>query len=313
MRVISLIASSTEIIHRLGFGGRLVGRSHECDYPEEVRHLPACSRPKFLTEGTSREIHSRVESLVRDALSLYEVDTARLRELRPDVIVTQDHCEVCAVGLRDVEEAVCRWLDARPRIVALRPNALADVWRGMEEVAAALGDRARGTRLAAECRERMQAVMRRVKTAGPAPSVACIEWIDPLMAAGNWVPELCAMLGARCLFGAAGKHSPWMSFEDLCAADPEVIVFMPCGWDIARTSKEVPLLAARPEWPALRAVKAGRVYLADGNSYFNRPGPRLAESLEVLAEVLFPGALDYGHSGYGWQRLLNPAAVCTDI
>jgi iron complex transport system substrate-binding protein len=138
------------------------------------------------------------------------------------------------------------------------------------------------------------------------PTVACVEWIDPLMAGGNWVPELVAMAGGINLFGEAGKHSPWLTWEELCRRDPGAIVVMPCGFDIARTRQEMPALAGRPGWRELRAVRQGRVYLADGNQFFNRPGPRLVESLEILAEVLHPEAFRFGHEGTGWQRL--PAA-----
>ena len=302
-RVISLIASATEIVCALGLADRLVGRSHECDFPDEVRRLPVVTEPKFLTQGTSAEIDRRVKDLLEQALSVYRVDALRLKALRPDVIVTQSQCEVCAVSLSEVEQAVSDWLEARPRIVSLEPTGLADLWTDIARVADALGVPERGAALVESLQERMAAVAERVGGLAERPSVASIEWIDPLMAAANWMPELVEKAGGVNLFGEAGKHSPGMRWEALVRADPEVIVVLPCGFDMARTRAEMPALTGRPDWRELRAVRAGRVFLTDGNQYFNRPGPRLVESLEILAEILHPEAFHLGHEGTGWERL----------
>jgi iron complex transport system substrate-binding protein len=301
-RVVSLISSATEIVCALGCEEWLVGRSHECDFPPSVRRLPVCTEPKFNIEGNSRQIDRDVKALLRDSLSVYRVDSDRLAELEPDVIVTQAQCEVCAVSLRDVERAVCSWLRACPKLVSLVPNALADVWVDIENVAEALNVREAGARLIERLHSRIAAVAARASSLPQRPRIACIEWIDPLMAAGNWVPELVELAGGVNLFGEAGKHSPWMTFEQLLAADPDVIVVLPCGFDIARSRSELPPLTDRPEWHGLRAVREGRVFLADGNQFFNRPGPRLVESLEILAELLHPEVFHFGHQGPGWQR-----------
>jgi iron complex transport system substrate-binding protein len=303
-RVVSLIASATEIVAALGFEDCLVGRSHECDFPPSVRRLPACTAPRFRTEGSSAQVHRRVEDALRDALSVYRVDADLLAGLAPDVIVTQSQCAVCAVSLADVERALSDWVESRPRVVSLEPCRLADVVGDIRKVAAALGAREAGERLAGEIAARMAEIADEAGALPDKPAVACIEWIDPLMAAGNWMPELVAMAGGRNLFGEAGKHSPWMAFEELVAAEPDVIVVLPCGYDLEKTRSEMgALAAARPEWQHLRAVRAGCVYVTDGNQYFNRPGPRLADSLEILAEVFHPGAFRYGHEGTGWERL----------
>jgi iron complex transport system substrate-binding protein len=302
MRIVSLIASSTEIVCALGFQADLVGRSHECDHPPGVTALPVVTSPKFPTDGASVEIDQRVKAILQEGLSVYRVDADRLADLRPDVIVTQSQCEVCAVSLRDVEEAVCGLVESRPRIVSLEPNRLADVWDDVRRVAAALGAPARGDRLVLALRARIDAIAARAAALGARPTVACVEWIEPLMAAGNWMPELVKLAGGENLFGEAGRHSPWMTWEELCRRDPEAIVVTPCGFDLPRTRAEMPALAGRPGWGSLRAVRAGRVVLADGNRFFNRPGPRLVESLEILAEVLHPDAFRFGHEGDGWER-----------
>ncbi len=302
MRIISLIASSTEIVCALGFEDSLVGRSHECDYPPGVQQLPACSEPKFNIHGTSREIDERVKRIVRESLSVYRVDAEKLKVLKPDVIITQDHCEVCAVSLKDVQEAVCDWVGDKVKIVALRPNALADVWQGIRQVADALGQPNQAEKLISCCQERMLDISQKAKNLHQHPSVACIEWIEPLMCAGNWVPELVDMAGGRDLLGKPGEHSPWMIWEQLRQANPEIIIVMPCGWDIERTRQEMPVLMKKSGWNQLKAVRQDKVYLTDGNQYFNRPGPRLVESLEILAEIMHPHVFSFGHEGKGWHR-----------
>jgi iron complex transport system substrate-binding protein len=302
-RIVSLIASATEIVAALGFEDQLVGRSHECDFPSSVLRLSVCTEPKFNVHGTSAEIDQRVKAILQQSLSVYRVDADKLRDLRPDVIVTQSHCEVCAVSLRDVEQAVGEWLGNRPVIVSLHPDGLADVWTSIRQVAQALAVPERGEELIGRLRQRMAVISERARRLKEKPAVACIEWLDPLMAAGNWMPELVDMAGGVNLFGEAGKHAPWLTWEELCRRDPEVIVALPCGWDIDRTRQDMPVLTGKAEWPGLQAVRQGRVYLTDGNQFFNRPGPRLVESLEILAEVLHPEELRLGHEGKGWQRL----------
>lgn len=302
MRVVSLIASATEMVCALGQGGALVGRSHECDFPEWVERLPAVTAPKFPTDGTSYEIDQRVRAIVQEGLAVYRVDAEKLDALAPDLILTQSQCEVCAVSTRDVEAAVCQLVRSRPRIVSLEPNALDDIFADLGRVAEALGVPERGRAVAAELRGRIDAVAQKARALPGRPTVACIEWVEPLMAAGNWMPTLVELAGGVNLFGAAGKHSPWMRWEDLVARDPDVIVILPCGYDIARASEDLPYLTRRPEWSRLAAVRAGRVFVADGNQYFNRPGPRVVESLEILAELLHPEAFDFGHAGRAWVR-----------
>jgi len=192
--------------------------------------------------------------------------------------------------------------------VALEPNALADIWSDIQQVAVACGVPERGKKAVSELQARMQRISDRARSTNGRPRVACIEWHEPLMAAGNWVPELVEMAGAVNLFGQAGLHSPWMTWPALVEADPDVIVSMPCGFDLARTCAEMYWLSDRPEWPQLRAVKTGQVYLADGNQYFNRPGPRIVESLQILAEILHPEAFEPTLGGAAWRRHVEWAA-----
>ncbi len=302
-RVVSLLASATEIVCALGFRDALVGRSHECDFPLDVRDLPAVTETKIRHAAPSGAIDREVKDLIEQGLSVYRVDAETLKALAPDLVVTQTQCEVCAVSPKDLGAALCAWTSGGPAIVSLEPNALADVWTDIRHVAAALGAPERGEALIAELAARMAAVAGLAAIQGAKPRIACIEWIEPLMAAGNWMPELVEMAGGSNLFGEAGLHSPWLAWEHLAASDPDIVLVLPCGFDIARTRAEMGPLLGRPGWNGLKAVREGRVYLLDGNQYFNRPGPRLADSLEILAEIFHHRAFAFGHEGAGWVRL----------
>jgi iron complex transport system substrate-binding protein len=300
-RIVSLLPSLTEIACALGLRDRLVGRSHECDFPPDVQRLPVCTEPKFAVEGLSGEIDARVRELVQRGLSVYRVDPERLRGLRPDLVLTQDHCEVCAVSVRDVECALQDWVGGAPRVLSVAPGTLREVWASIAAVASAAGVETRGRELAAALTERVSQIGERAGALGERPRLACVEWLDPLMAAGNWMPELVAIAGGRSVLGATGAHSPTIPFEALAGADPDVVLVLPCGFDLARTRAELTALRARPRFAELRAARTGRFYVADGNQYFNRPGPRLVESLEILAEILHPAAFPFGHAGRGYE------------
>lgn len=301
-RIVTLLPSATEIVCALGLESQLVGRSHECDYPASVARLPALTEPKFDPAGSSAEVDRRVKRIVAEALSVYRVDVNRLREIRPDAIVTQSQCAVCAVSESDVEAAVADWIGARPKIISLSPNTLDDILGDLQRVGDPLGVAERGVALAEGIRNRMSAIADRARTAKSRPPVAIIEWIDPLMAAGNWMPTLVEMAGGANLFGTAGAHSPWMKFSELAAADPDIVIVAPCGFAIDRSIREMPALVQNPGWAKLKAVRGGRVFVVDGNQYFNRPGPRIAESLEILAEIIHPEMFRFGHEGAGWRR-----------
>jgi iron complex transport system substrate-binding protein len=302
MRIVSLIPSATEIVCALGFADQLVGRSHECDYPLWVEKLPICSQPKFVPES-SREIDEYVRKMVHDALSIYQINSDRLKQLEPDLIITQSQCEVCAVSLEDVERATCEWLNIDAHIVSLEPNGLDDVFEDVRQVASALGVPERGDQQIETMRGCMADIAKQTSTIADKPTVACLEWLDPLMSSGNWMPSLVEMAGGVNLFGKPDKHSPRLPWEDLQAADPDVIICLPCGFSMQRGKRDLPILQAMPGWNDLKAVREQQVYLTDGHQYFNRPGPRLVDSLEILAEIIHPEHFHFDHEGLGWQRL----------
>jgi iron complex transport system substrate-binding protein len=304
MRIATLIASATEIVAALGCGDRLVARSHECDYPPWVSRLPAVTAPKFDVAGTSGEIDRRVREIVAEGLSVYRIDAELLQSLAPDLIVTQDQCEVCAVSLADVQAAICTWIGGATRIVSLRPDSLEDVFREIGRVASALGVPNRGDELVRKMRRRLNDISQSTRALSH-PRVAFIGWADPLMSGGNWMPSLIEAAGGIDIFGGAAGKSKVLSWSDLLAADPDVILIAPCGYDLAASQRDEAALARDSRWSQLAAVRAGRVYCADGNAYFNRPGPRLAETAEIIAECLHPQHFAFGHEGRGWMRALD--------
>lgn len=301
-RIVSLIPSATEILDCLGLTHFIVGRSHECDYPEAIKDLPVCTQPKFNPVGTSSEIHHRVSELLEKALSVYQVELETLEKLQPTHILTQAQCEVCACSLTEVQEDVSTFVHSKPEIISLEPNFLAEVWTDIQRVAKVLNVDAEKPILALN--SRIQTITNRtLNSLTTIPKVACIEWIDPLMAAGNWIPELVEIAGGNSLFGVAGQHSPWLEWESLITANPDILIFMPCGFDLERTQQEVIPLILSDRWQSLQAVQQHQVYITDGNAYFNRPGPRLVDSLEILAEIIQPESFNFGYEGQGWQRL----------
>ncbi|MEA5463354.1 cobalamin-binding protein [Leptothoe sp. PORK10 BA2] len=304
LRIVSLIPSATEIVIQLGFGDSLVGRSHSCDFPPEVQKLPVCTAPSFDPNGKSKEIHDRVSELLHRGLSVYSVDVAMLQELRPTHILTQDQCEVCAASLVDVQKAVAQIIQPQPEVISLKPQVLSHLWDDLLQVSTAL-DPLNGAAIAeltiAQLQGRLQDCLKKVPAKLPQPTVACLEWTDPLMGAGNWVPELVSMAGGHPLFGQVGRHSPWIGWDDITAADPDLLVIMPCGYDLEQGRQSVDQLVQQPSWQSLKAVKDCRIFIVDGNQYFNRPGPRLVDSLEILAEILHPNECEFGYAMKAWK------------
>ena len=302
-RIVSLLASATEIVCALGFEEALVARSHECDYPIAIKSLPTCTESKIERQTSSRDIDDQVKTIVEQGTSVYHVDGVLLKQLQPDFVVTQIQCDVCAASPKDIEIALRDWTGGKPNIVSREPNTLGDIWKDIKNVAMALGTPERGEQLISKLQKRMGAIEAQAGKLDHRPRIVCVEWIDPLMSAGNWIPELVAMAAGENVFGESGLASPWLTREALIQADPDVILILPCGYDIEESRKNITVLTSNKEWPNLKAVKTDKVFIADGNQYFNRPGPRLAESLEILAEILHPEQFCFNHRGVGWERL----------
>lgn len=298
-RIVSLLASGTELVCALGLGERLVGRSHECDSPSWVKRLPCLSRPTFEVEGSSAEIDARVRERLRAGLPLYEVDEALLAELAPDVIITQTHCEVCAVSPGDLAHGAPTRL-TRHQVVALQTGTIEGILDGFAKVAGVLGAADAGERLVADVRARLAAIAERTR-ALPKPRVACLEWLAPLFGMGNWGPELIDVAGGVSALGTPGAHSTSTPFSALRDADPDVIVVAPCGFGVDRTMAELSVLRGTPGWRDLAAVRSGRVYVADGNVYFNRSGPLLFDTPAILAEILHPACFPRAHGTDVWR------------
>jgi len=301
-RIISLLPAATEIVCALGLEQNLVGRSHECDFPESVKSLPVCSEANFADDLSSLEIDIKVKEILTEALSIYTVKRDVIKELAPDIVITQAQCEVCAVSLKDVEEALDNYLDKESRIVSLQPNKLDDIFEDIKTVAQALDVPDAGNILIEDLQERVDIIRHKLKYVESRPTVACIEWLEPLMVSGNWIPEVVSTAGGSSILAEAGKHSPFVKWENIQQANPDVIVVMPCGFSIERTMKEMNILLELPGFAELSAVKNNRLYITDGNQYFNRPGPRIVDSIEIIAEIVHPKLFNFGYEGNGWIK-----------
>jgi iron complex transport system substrate-binding protein len=287
-RIVSLLASSTEIVCELGFEENLVGISHECDFPESIRHLPVCTAPKFNAHASSQEIDTSVRNLVEKGLSVYKTDGELLDSLQPDFIITQSQCEVCAVSFKEVEAAVCQMISSRPHIINLEPNTFADIFSDIQKTADALQVSQKGKTLIESYQKRLDFIEKGTAFIQNKPTVATIEWISPLMFAANWIPEMIEKAGGINLLGSAGKHSHYFQWDELLAQDPDIMLVMCCGFDIKRTFEELDLLTTLPDFNQLKAVRNQQFYVTDGNAYFNRPGPRIIDAVEILAEIFHP-------------------------
>ncbi len=313
MRIISLLASATEMVAALGCLDQMVGRSHECDYPPQVLNLPVVSTVQIDINATSAEIDAQVKQRAQakqepvdpalKALSIYAIDLDKLQALRPDVIFTQTQCEVCAVSERDVTLAVAQLTGLHPLVISLSPYRLQDVWEDMRRVGRALDKLDQAQTLVEQYQQRLTNLSIMTSAFGARPRVAILEWLDPLMGAGNWTPELVAYAGGEHIFGEIGQHTPWVMWEELQAADPDVIVLSPCGYTLERALQDVPLLQKHPVWAKLQAVQNGRVYVIDGNQSLNRSGPRLVESAEILARVIWGEHLPIVVDNNAWQQV----------
>lgn len=287
MRIVSLLPSATEIVCELGLGDQLVGVSHECDYPPWVQKLPKVTRSLIPPRASSSEIDALVRERLKTQRALYSLDLATLEQLRPDLIVTQTLCDVCAVAEAEVTAAVCK-LGGKPRVVNLEPMRLADVFQCLRLLGDAAGVPGQAQAAVARLQARVAAVTDRTRRITHRPRTLLLEWIDPPFCAGHWSPELVRLAGGIEIIGQEGQRSQTTAWDAIVQADPEIMVIACCGFDVARTRQDLPILAGFAGFANLSCVRSGRVYLLDGNAYFNRPGPRLVDSLEILAHALHP-------------------------
>jgi iron complex transport system substrate-binding protein len=302
MRIVSLLPSATEIVCSLGLGEQLVGVTHECDYPAFVRELPKVTRTLIPTDATSGEIDRLVREQLATSRALYTLDLPTLEELRPDLIVTQALCDVCAVAEEEVRAAACR-LPGAPRVINLEPTTLADIRAAIRQVAQAAGVEPRGDEVVQRLWTRVEAVVSRAASMRRRPRVALLEWLDPPFSSGHWSPELVRLAGGVEGLGREGQPSRTLRWEEVAAWAPEVVLIACCGFSVDRTRDDLPALRNVGEWRSLPAVASGRVYVADGSQYFNRPGPRLVDSLEILAHAIDPDT-------HGLSARLDRAITC---
>jgi iron complex transport system substrate-binding protein len=304
MRIVSLLPSLTELVCALGRGDELVGVTHECDYPPGVEQLPHLTRSRIATDASSATIDALVAA---QGGSLYELDAAGLAELRPDLILTQEQCDVCAVNEATVRRTA-QTLPGAPHVESVNPTDLAGVFAVFRRVGDLVDARGEAEALVARFEETAAAVARRLGDR-PRPATVLLEWFDPPFSSGHWNPEIVALAGGREAIAVPGARSRRVGWDAVEAADPDVIILSPCGFTLERAGAELAGLFARPEWARLRAARSGRVVLADGSAYFSRPGPRLEESLRVAAAAVAPELCGGLAPESGWRRLAPPGGA----
>jgi iron complex transport system substrate-binding protein len=303
MRICSLLPGATEIAFALGLGDEVVGVTHECDYPAEARQKPVVVHSLIDSNRmTSLEIDHWVSERLKSNQGLYMIDEERLREAAPDVILTQGLCDVCAIDYNEVVTA-SETLAHKPKIVSLTPNCLTDVLDDVTRVGEATGQHHKAERLVRELKERISVVRERAAQLSTRPRIACLEWFDPIYAAGHWVPEMVDLAGGDDVLGQKGKPSEKIEWKQVVELAPDVIVLMPCGFDIQRTANEAATLVHLDGWHDLPAVKAGRVFAVNGHAFFSRPGPRLVDGLELLARIIHPEIFPMEKSPDAFQRI----------
>lgn len=289
MRIVSLLPSATEIICLLGLGDQLVGVTHECDFPDEVKHLPKVTRTRIPKEASSKEIDQLVNEHLQDHQALYSLEMDVLHKLQPDIIITQALCDVCAVAESEVKAAVCE-LPGNPHVINLEPMSLEDVYQTLLLVGENCQCSDQAEKTVAELRQREKLIRDRSAkiSAHEMPTVGFLEWIDPPFNAGHWTPELISYAGGIDAYGNLNQPSETLTWETVRKCDPDVLFIACCGFDLERTLEDMPILENYPGWSEMSCVKNKRVYVCDGNAYFSRSGPRLIDSLAILAHALHP-------------------------
>src|SRR5260370_38872243 len=302
--ICSLLPSATEIVCALGLGDRLAAVTNECDFPPEAAGLPVITRSTldYLETRRSPDIHTHISMALHGGSSIYLLDQPLLERLSPDVILTQELCDVCAVSYETVKQAVRR-LPGRATILSLEPTTLQGILDTIRQVGEATGARAQAASFVRELEEQVDAIAVRARTASGCPRVFAMEWLDPAFKAGHWVPELVRRGGGRDELGREGYPSTQVSWRRVTEYDPEIIVLMPCGFTLDRTLEDVAHVTLPEEWSGLSAVRSGRIYAVNGSAYFNRPGPRIVLGLQILAEIIHPEVFTRTTPPGAWQRL----------
>ncbi len=306
-RIVSFLPSATEMTCALGLSDRLKGITHECDYPSGIKDKPVVVRSVLPTEQMSQqEIDAAVTERLRNGLSLYQVDESLMRDIAPDLILTQDLCQVCAPSGNEVFQLL-KSLPSQPQVLWLTPKCLEQIFDNLRELGQATNRLREAEALIAASRARLEAIAAVTRRISYRPRVFCMEWIDPVYCSGHWVPEMVSLAGGRDKLAREGAYSVRIAWEDVLQWAPEVLIVMPCGLDLAKTVAQARQLVAFPGWSDLPAVKAGRVYAVDANSYFARPGPRVVEGTELLAHILHPDLFDWKGPGAAFLRLTRDA------
>lgn len=293
MRIISLLPAATEWVCALGAKQNLVGRSHACDYPASIQHLPVLTSTKYDLGKSSGEINSSVSKVVQQGLSLYHLDLFQMRALKPDLILTQSQCKVCAVSMDTLESSVQTWVDGQPRLLSVEPMTFKRVLETGLRIGKAVGRGKEAMEFIAKAEKKLFVLrthmgLEKRSESRLFPKVVCIEWMEPIMTASHWMPDVADLAGGRALLSEKGERSKYVSWDKLKASDPDILAIMPCGFSIQQARNDLPSLTNRDGWSALKAVRNKNVFLFDGNAYFNRPGPRLYRSTELLAAAIRP-------------------------
>jgi iron complex transport system substrate-binding protein len=311
-RIVSLLPSASEMACALGLADQLVGVTHECDYPLEAKSKPAVVRNALdLAAMSQREIDEAVTARLRDGLSIYELDFELIERLSPDLIITQNLCDVCAPSGNEIARLL-GVLSKKPEILWMTPRSIAEIDENIRDLGQATGRLALAESLIGEGHARLAAVEATARGIGARPPrVFCMEWLDPVYCCGHWVPEMVALAGGEDALGRLGTDSVRIAWDDVLAWAPEVLIVMPCGYDLEAASDRAPALFDRPGFHDLPAVREGRVYVVDANSYFARPGPRVVDGVELMAHLIHPGHFGWSGPSDAYRRLAVPGRAET--
>jgi iron complex transport system substrate-binding protein len=301
-KIVSLLPAATEIVCALGLQDNLVGRSHECDFPETINNVPLCTEAVSFFTSHSHTGSQQAQPTVANALSGYIVNSKVIKNLNPDIVLTQAQHNGRNILLSTVLAQLQSWAGVSTQLISLNPCTLAQALSDIATIAAALGVPTEGKILLESLYERLDLVKHKLKFFPDKPKVACIEWLSPILLGGSWIPEMVEIAGGKPIMAQNGQPPVLVDWEAIKAENPEIILIMPCGFTIQRTLQQIHTLTTLPGWATTNAVKNNRIYIADGNAYFNRSGPRLIDSVEILAEIINPKYLNYGYQGTGWIK-----------